>query len=130
MRSLVLLLAVMMADCSGLTGTGSQSDLSTPEKAQQVAFATKSLYVGVLEAAAVYNELPRCTEPPTTKVCSTEKMVTILRQGAQAAKPAVDFAETASRDLTNQLPAMQAAVQGAQKQVSALKLLVDNLPKK
>lgn len=122
-RSILILLSLLMlAACNGCSTTGGKL---TPA---QTVFQIETQYKAVLAVAVTYEELPRCTTPAVTKVCSDAGIVTKIRQANDVAKSALDAAQAAVRDPTFDDSATSAAIVSARQALLALTAIAAKLP--
>ena len=122
MRYLVVLVAAVLslAACSKpdtgptypIVGTVNAKD------AQQAADITRASFAALTTAARQYVDLPRCGQPSSPPICSSQIIVNEIRQYGNAADYATQQAQVLTRDLTMTPVAMANAVADAQKAIA------------
>lgn len=93
-------------------------------KMEQAAFAARSAYAGVLRLMAEYVSLPRCGQPTSPSVCSSQGAVNEMRKLELAADAATKGAVDIARAPTKSSIALANAVNDAQRAVEAFRNVV------
>lgn len=112
---------LMLAGCAGdqksgptypVVGTVNQKD------AQQAADIARASFAALTIAARQYVDLPRCGQPSSPPVCSSQSVVNEIRQYGNAADYATKQAQDFTRDLTKSPVAVANAVSDAQRAIT------------
>lgn len=124
LKAIALAFVVVVSAANSGCSTGQSTPTVDAASLQRKAFELKSIYAGALSGAIVYLEQPRCTEPRTVVLCSSQAVADDMVRYRDMAKIGVDLAESSTRSMTGNVPAMQAAVDGAAAAVNGFKQLV------
>jgi len=123
MREYLAIIGMLaLGACSAAQTTTATLDT---DKAAATVYATKTGYAAVLTVAVAYNELPRCGQPTSPKLCSDVAVVTQLRRADAAASATINAAESAVRTMGSQPTVINAAVISAADALKAYQAIVN-----